>query len=64
MGAEPSACVVVEDTPTGARAARAAGMAVLGFAAASHADAEGLRREGATIVRSVNELADALRTGA
>ena len=32
MGAHPSACVVVEDSLAGARAARAAGMRVLGFA--------------------------------
>ena len=31
MGAQPSACVVVEDSLSGARAARAAGMKVLGF---------------------------------
>jgi HAD superfamily hydrolase (TIGR01509 family) len=57
LGAAPSRCVVIEDTPTGARSARAAGMAVLGFAAAPHADADGLRKEGATIVRTVNEIA-------
>jgi HAD superfamily hydrolase (TIGR01509 family) len=33
MGAQPQDCVVVEDSPTGALAARVAGMAVLGFAA-------------------------------
>ncbi|MDN5000419.1 HAD-IA family hydrolase [Bradyrhizobium sp. GCM10027634] len=32
MGAQPSACVVIEDSLSGARAARAAGMKVLGFA--------------------------------
>lgn len=39
MGAQPSACVVVEDSVTGARAAKAAGMKVLGFAG-GHLDAE------------------------
>jgi HAD superfamily hydrolase (TIGR01509 family) len=63
MGAAPSRCVVVEDTPTGARAACAAGMAVLGFAAAPHADAAGLRKEGATLVHTVNEIAMRLRAG-
>lgn len=33
MGAEPRRCVVVEDSPVGVQAARAAGMRVLGFAA-------------------------------
>ena len=32
-GAAPSACVVIEDTPTGISAARAAGMRALGYAA-------------------------------
>ena len=31
-GAEPARCVVIEDTPTGVRAARAAGMRAFGFA--------------------------------
>ncbi|MDA9412860.1 HAD-IA family hydrolase [Bradyrhizobium sp. CCBAU 45384] len=38
MGAHPSACVVVEDSLAGARAAKAAGMKVLGFAG-GHPDA-------------------------
>lgn len=33
LGAPPTACIVVEDTPTGVRAARAAGMRVFGYAA-------------------------------
>jgi HAD superfamily hydrolase (TIGR01509 family) len=33
LAAEPAACVVVEDSPTGVAAARAAGMTVFGYAA-------------------------------
>ncbi len=47
-------CVVVEDTPSGVAAAVAAGMPVFGYAADS--DEEGLRREGAVIIRSLREL--------
>lgn len=38
MGASPEECVVVEDSPTGIRAARAAGMSALGFAAVTPAE--------------------------
>ncbi len=38
LGEEPSNCIVIEDTVPGVEAARAAGMAVIGFAGASHAD--------------------------
>jgi HAD superfamily hydrolase (TIGR01509 family) len=48
MGADPSACVVVEDTPTGVRAGVAAGMRVFGFCA--HTPAERLRQAGAHAV--------------
>lgn len=45
-GADPAACVVIEDSPTGARAARAAGMRCFGFAPHGAA-AAGLAAEGA-----------------
>ena len=45
MGAEPNACAVIEDTPTGVRAAVAAGMYVYGFAA--HTPEHRLREAGA-----------------
>lgn len=45
MGAEPSRCAVVEDTPTGVRAGVAAGMRVLGFCA--HTPTHRLREAGA-----------------
>ncbi len=37
MGAEPSACIVIEDSPAGVEAARRAGMTVLGFVGGAHA---------------------------
>jgi HAD superfamily hydrolase (TIGR01509 family) len=36
MGAEPVRCLVIEDSETGVRAARAAGMRVLGFHGGGH----------------------------
>jgi len=60
MGAEPHACVVVEDSTAGVRAGLAAGMRVLGFAGGSHANAEYeaiLRASDAeTVFRHMNEL--------
>lgn len=45
LGVAPADCVVIEDSPTGARAARAAGMRCLGYAA--HTPAERLVAVGA-----------------
>lgn len=45
LGAEPSACVVVEDTPPGVQAGVAAGMTVFGFCA--HTPADKLKAAGA-----------------
>jgi HAD superfamily hydrolase (TIGR01509 family) len=45
LGAEPSACVVVEDTPPGVQAGAAAGMTVFGFSA--HTPEAKLRAAGA-----------------
>lgn len=53
MGAEPQESIVIEDSPAGVHAARCAGMGILGFAGASHADAslaEALRVAGAEAV--------------
>ncbi len=53
MRAEPSRCVVIEDSEAGVRAAVAAGMPVLGFVGGSHCSAERadvLRSLGARIV--------------
>jgi HAD superfamily hydrolase (TIGR01509 family) len=54
MGVAPADCVVVEDSPFGAAAARAAGMAALGYA--PDGDGEALVREGATVFGSMVEL--------
>lgn len=54
IGAEPSDCVVVEDTPSGVSAAVAASMRAIGYAADS--DEAALRRAGAEIIQSLEEL--------
>ena len=56
-GADPACCLVVEDTPTGVRAARAAGMSVLGFAGLT--PVERLLEAGAhAVFRAMDELGD------
>ncbi len=54
LGAEPSACVVIEDSPTGARAAVAAGIRCLGYA--THTPADRLQFEGAEVFYSFHDL--------
>lgn len=54
LGQPPHACVVVEDSPTGARAVAAAGMACFGYS--PHGDGAALRAEGATVFRAMAEL--------
>jgi HAD superfamily hydrolase (TIGR01509 family) len=54
LGVDPSRCVVVEDSPTGAQAARAAGMRCMGYAAAGHADE--LRAAGAVLFYDMADL--------
>jgi HAD superfamily hydrolase (TIGR01509 family) len=61
MGAEPAACVVVEDTPSGVTAAVAAGMRAIGYAADS--DEAALRAAGAEIVHSLDEVPALLGLG-
>ncbi len=54
MGTAPRDCVVVEDSPFGAAAARAAGMRALGYA--PEGDGAALASEGAHVFRSMGEL--------
>ncbi len=54
MGHAPSDCVVIEDSPTGARAARAAGIRCLGYAPED--DGARLRAEGAHPFHDMREL--------
>ncbi len=61
MGIAPRACVVIEDSPLGAAAARAAGMAVLGFA--PEGDGADLAAAGARLFRDMAELPGLLGLG-
>ena len=55
MGVDPLDSVVVEDTASGVTGAVAAGMRVIGYGA--DADNQALRRAGAEIVQSLDEIA-------
>ena len=61
LGVAPRACVVIEDSPLGVTAARAAGMAVLGFA--PEGDGADLAAAGAGLFRDMAELPGLLGLG-
>jgi HAD superfamily hydrolase (TIGR01509 family) len=54
MGHHPDTCVVIEDSPTGARAARAAGMRCYGYT--PNHDGARLAEEGAILFRTMADL--------
>ena len=54
-GVAPERCLVIEDSASGAMAARRAGMACLGYVPEGHPDL--LSAEGATIIRHMDEVA-------
>jgi HAD superfamily hydrolase (TIGR01509 family) len=53
LGVDPARCVVVEDSPAGAAAARSCGMHVFAYGPAAD---EALRNSGATLLRSMDQL--------
>ncbi|MGQ0510641.1 MAG: HAD family hydrolase [Betaproteobacteria bacterium] len=62
MGFQPAHCTVVEDSATGVRAAMDAGMTVLAYAGAGHADPVALAAAGAEVFDSMDAIAERLRT--
>lgn len=63
MGAQPSDCVVIEDSIPGVQAAVSAGMRPFGFAGGAHGDAEGLAAEGAELFTEMAALPALLGLG-
>jgi HAD superfamily hydrolase (TIGR01509 family) len=55
MGVGPADCLVIEDSPAGAAAARGAGMRALGYATGDDT-AAAMRNGGTTVIRSMDEV--------
>jgi HAD superfamily hydrolase (TIGR01509 family) len=60
LGTEPANCIVIEDSPAGAAAARAAGMRVVGYAPGVTRDS--MLASGAHVIRSMDELISAIES--
>ncbi|PHS24034.1 MAG: hypothetical protein COA84_10025 [Robiginitomaculum sp.] len=60
MGVAPEAAIVIEDSPVGARAARAAGMTCLGYVGGTLRDDAGLAAEGAHLINDLSAVVDYL----
>ena len=58
LGAKPADCIVIEDSPACAAAARGAGMRAIGFAPAETFDA--MRASGSTVIQSMDQLISAI----
>jgi HAD superfamily hydrolase (TIGR01509 family) len=58
LGAAPTDCIVIEDSPAGAASALSAGMRVIGYAPGDTAGA--MRASGARVIRSMHELIAAI----
>ncbi|MGE0661208.1 MAG: HAD family hydrolase [Reyranellaceae bacterium] len=56
MGADPADCVVIEDAVAGVQAGSAAGMRVLAYAGAAHADHAGLQEAGGVLFERMDDL--------
>jgi HAD superfamily hydrolase (TIGR01509 family) len=63
MNVPPAACVVVEDTATGVKAARAAGMRVFGYVGGAYADVAVLEGNGAVVFDDMTRLPGLLKEG-